>query len=89
MLFTLVSKTRGIGKPLSSHDNFLYHCTGLLIHCTYNILPSFLQIGIGTDAFAQESSVTSPEELSCNDGSIPGVSSGLCADGFAPRIKLE
>ena len=64
-------------------------CTGLLILCTYNLLPSFLRISIGTDAFAQESAVTFPEELICSDGSIPDVSTGLCADGFAPQSNLS
>ena len=64
-------------------------CTGLLILCTYSLLPSFLRVTIGTDAFAQESAVTSPEGLSCGDESIPDTSTGLCADGFAPQSNLS
>jgi hypothetical protein len=48
-----------------------------------------MQISIGTDAFAQESAVTSLEEISCSDGSIPDISTGLCADGFAPQSNLS
>lgn len=61
---------------------FYVSCIILLILCTYSILPSFLRIGIVTNA--QESSV-----LSCSDGSVPDASTGLCADGFAPESSLS
>ena len=61
---------------------FYVSCIILLILCTYSILPSFLRIGIDTNA--QESSV-----LSCSDGSVPDASTGLCADGFAPESNLS
>ena len=61
---------------------FCVSCIVLLILCTFSILPSFLRIGIDTDA--QESPI-----LSCSDGSVPDAITGLCADGFAPQSNLS
>src|SRR6476620_2850297 len=61
---------------------FYVSCIVLLILCTYSIFPSFLRIGIDTDA--QESPI-----LSCSDGSVPDAITGLCADGFAPQSNLS
>ena len=88
MLFTFKSQCSGIGNHLSLTIILYGICTGLLI-LTYSLLPSFLQVSIETDAFAQELALTSPEGLSCTDGSIPDTSTGLCADGLASQSNLS
>ena len=82
VLFTFVCQPMENWKTYPITVIFYVSCIILLILCTYSILPSFLRIGIDTNA--QESPV-----LSCSDGSVPDASTGLCADGFAPESNLS